>query len=198
MAPAELKSLVGQIARSAWKQATRSVKVPVLLRGSNEVPGVSATRFMSFAFSSGKWNGRVASCSGALMHGRAADRQLADVLRRDRGVRGDVDDINAPISRAVQPRGCQRDDAAGDQRLPEADLVGDQEASSALLGPQPTIGVPGGTALKVLQRAQLRRDVQPFAPWSPTVHCQRCSGRRDRRPQLLQLVWIHAGVTQFG
>jgi hypothetical protein len=38
---------------------------------------------------------------GALMYCRAADRQLADVLRRDRGVRGDVDDVDAPISRAL-------------------------------------------------------------------------------------------------
>jgi hypothetical protein len=54
--------------------------------------------------------------------------QAAEVLPRDRGVGADVDDVDPVGADAVEVSDGLRDDAAGDEGLPEPYLIGDEVA----------------------------------------------------------------------
>lgn len=90
-----------------------------------------------------------------------ADRELAQVLPRDLGVGADVEDAGLAAALLTQEAvGGAGDDAAGDQGLAQADLVGDQERADRVgIRVQPRECVVDGAALEGLQRLELGLDV---------------------------------------
>src|SRR5690606_17238321 len=98
--------------------------------------------------------------------------QLRQVRARDALVAADVDDVDAlDVIPEVLDR--PRDDAAGDERLAETDLVGHEEAAGVVRREEETLeGVLDGAALERLQRREYRFDVRSlhalcriFAGW---------------------------------
>ena len=84
----------------------------------------------------------------------APDLELWQVGAGDAGVAADVDEVD-PIYVFPKVIDRPRDDAARDQRLPQADLVGDEEAGRAVcLQEQAPECVVDGAALEGLQRFQ--------------------------------------------
>ena len=91
----------------------------------------------------------------------AGDVELADVLLSDVGVRADVDDVDTLDAVLHEAFDRLRDDPARDQRLPEPDLVGDEEALRGVgRVEQPCEGMLDRRPLEVFETGEDRRGVE--------------------------------------
>ena len=135
-----MSAVRGPVNGSRRRNSTsRSLPWPVDRPRLNDVPGVKLTKFSLLSASPGSPSRGASSVANMVSRvANANDRssapptlQLGEIRARDAAVAADVDDVD-PFDVVPEVIDGAGDDAAGDQRLAEAHLVGHQKPPRAL------------------------------------------------------------------